>query len=320
MAQRAGPRHAVPEGDQRGRRRPPPSSCALADATAGSPEPGLRAAASDTPPGSPEAAAAEVGLVHGSDTEPGIRRHSSAAGFTFTWPNGSRVTDPRVLDRIRALVIPPAWSDVWIAQSPDSHLQVTGKDARGRKQYRYHERWAACRDEVKYTSLVEFARALPKLRRTVEADLVRRGLPREKVLATVVWLLDNTLIRVGNPGYARDNRSYGLTTLRDRHVRIEGSSLRFRFTGKSGKSWNLKVSDRRIARIVRQARDLPGQVLFQYLGEDADQHSVASQDVNAYIRAAGGGPFSSKHSAPGPAPFARWTASRCFRLPRARPR
>jgi DNA topoisomerase-1 len=241
------------------------------------------------------ASAAAVALTHGSDAEPGIRRRRAGRGFAYAWPDGSPIDDPAVLDRIRALVIPPAWSEVWIALSPDSHLQATGKDARGRKQYRYHERWTACRDEVKYTSLLDFARALPRLRRAVEADLRRRGLSREKVLGTVVWLLDNTLIRVGNADYARANRSYGLTTLRDRHVLVEGSTLRFDFTGKSGKVWRLRITDRRIARIVKEAQDLPGQHLFQYLDGEGERRAVTSQDVNGYIRAAGGGTFSSKH-------------------------
>jgi DNA topoisomerase I len=205
------------------------------------------------------------------------------------------VADPAVIGRIGALVIPPAWSDVWIARSADCHLQATGKDVRGRKQYRYHQRWTACRDEVKYSNLIEFARALPRLRQAVEADLRRRGLVREKVLATVVWLLDSTLIRVGNQGYARDNGSFGLTTFRDRHVRIDGSTIRFRFRGKSGKEWMLKVTDRRIAKIVKGVQDLPGQRLFQYLDESGTQRAVTSGDVNAYIRDATGGPFSSRH-------------------------
>ena len=200
-----------------------------------------------------------------------------------------------MLDRIRGLVIPPAWTDVWIAPSADFHLQVTGKDARGRKQYRYHDRWNACRDEVKYSNLIEFARALPGLRKAVEADLGRRGLAREKVVATVVQLLDATMIRVGNRAYARDNGSFGLTTFHDRHVRVEGSSLRFRFKGKSGKEWRLQVTDRRIARIVKATQDLPGQHLFQYVDEEGERRQVTSNDVNAYIRAAAEGPFSSKH-------------------------
>ena len=243
----------------------------------------------------PRAAARDVALTYGSDAEPGIRRRRAGRGFRYVWPNGRTVTDPAVIDRIAALAVPPAWTDVWIASGDDCHLQATGKDARGRKQYRYHDRWTACRDEVKFANLIDFARALPRLRGAVEADLGRRGLGREKVIATVVWLLDTTLIRVGNAAYARDNKSFGLTTFRDRHVRVEGSSLRFRFTGKSGKEWMLKVSDRRIARIVKGAQDLPGQQLFQYVDDDGERRQVTSQDVNAYIRDAGGGPFSSKH-------------------------
>jgi DNA topoisomerase-1 len=243
----------------------------------------------------PHAAAREVALVYGSDADPGIRRRAARRGFSYVWPNGRQVADPAVLDRIAGLAVPPAWTDVWIAPGADCHLQATGKDARGRKQYRYHERWTACRDEVKYATLLDFARTLPRLRRIVEADLGRRGLVREKVVATVVWLLDNTLIRVGNPAYARDNNSFGLTTFRDRHVRIEGPSLRFRFMGKSGKEWRLKVTDRRIARVVKGAQDLPGQRLFQYLDDAGERRQVGSQDVNAYIRDACAGPFSSKH-------------------------
>ena len=233
--------------------------------------------------------------VYADAREPGIRRRRAGSGFYYVWPDGARVREPEVLERIRNLVIPPAWSEVWIAPSADSHLQVTGHDARGRKQYRYHERWTACRDEVKYANLVAFARALPRLRRTIDADLGRRGIDRTKVLATVTRLLDITMIRVGNAAYARENGSFGLTTLRDRHVSIEGSTLRFRFKGKSGKEWRLKVTDRRIARIVKQAQDLPGQQLFQYLDEAGDRRGVSSTDVNAYIRDAAGGPFSSKH-------------------------
>ena len=242
-----------------------------------------------------EASAADVALVYANDGEPGIRRRRAGTGSYYIWPDGARVRNPDVLERIRGLVIPPAWTDVWIAPSADFHLQVTGKDVRGRKQYRYHERWNACRDEVKYSNLIEFARALPRLRKAVEADLGRRGLAREKVVATVVRLLDTTMIRVGNAAYARDNGSFGLTTFRDRHVRVEGSNLRFRFKGKSGKEWQLKVTDRRIARIVKATQDLPGQHLFQYVDEEGERRQVTSNDVNAYIRTAAEGPFSSKH-------------------------
>jgi DNA topoisomerase-1 len=242
-----------------------------------------------------EASASGAALVYANDGEPGIRRRRAGRGFTYLWPDGARVRDSVVLDRIGGLVIPPAWTDVWIAGSADSHLQVTGKDVRGRKQYRYHELWNTCRDEVKFSSIVDFARALPRLRKAVEADLGRRGLPRAKVVATVVHLLDATMIRVGNAAYARDNGSFGLTTFRDRHVRIEGSELRFRFKGKSGKEWRLKVTDRRIARIVKATQDLPGQHLFQYVDEEGERRRVGSGDVNAYIRAQADGPFTSKH-------------------------
>ncbi len=242
-----------------------------------------------------EASAADVALVYANDGEAGIRRRRAGAGFYYLTPDGARLRDPAVLDRIRKLVIPPAWTDVWIAPREDFHVQVTGKDARGRKQYRYHERWTACRDEVKYASLVAFARALPQLRNAVEANLGKRGLDRDKVVATVVRLLDTTMIRVGNAAYARDNASFGLTTFRDRHVAIEGATLRFRFKGKSGKEWQLRVTDRRIARIVKGAQDLPGQHLFQYIDHDGERRRVSSGDVNGYIRAAMDGPFSSKH-------------------------
>lgn len=242
-----------------------------------------------------EAAAASVALVWGTDAGPGIRRSGKPLRFDYHWPNGQRVADPGTLERIRTLAIPPAWEDVWIAPDPDIHLQATGKDVRGRKQYRYHARWTSCRDEVKYGNLAAFAAALPRLRRAVAADLRKRGLGRERALATVVWLLDNTLIRVGNAAYARDNKSFGLTTFRDRHVRVEGATMRFAFRGKSGKEWRLHVTDRRIARAVRSMQDLPGQHLFQYLDEDGERRAITSQDVNARIREAAGGPFTSKH-------------------------
>ena len=242
-----------------------------------------------------EEAAASVALVYGSDSDPGIRRIGPPTRFDYLWPNGRRVADPATLERIRTLAIPPAWTEVWIAADPDGHLQATGKDSRGRKQYRYHERWTSCRDEVKYANLAAFARALPRLRAAVETDLRQRGLGRERALATVVWLLDRTMIRVGNAAYARENRSFGLTTFRDRHVRVEGATMRFAFRGKSGKEWKLQVSDRRIARAVKDMQDLPGQHLFQYLDESGERRPITSQDVNAHIRAAAGGPFTSKH-------------------------
>ncbi len=243
----------------------------------------------------PQDSAESASLIHTTDELPGIRRKGPPKRFYYVRPDGSRLKEGPTVQRIRALAIPPAWTDVWISAEPEGHLQATGRDIKGRKQYRYHSRWSACRDEVKYSSLVAFAEALPSLRQTIEADLSRRGLPRERVVASVVWLLDNTMIRVGNAAYARDNKSFGLTTLRDRHVEVSGSTLRFSFKGKSGKEWQLKLTDRRIARIVRGAQDLPGQHLFQYLDDSGEQRALRSQDVNDYIRQATGAAFSSKH-------------------------
>ncbi|MGE0502622.1 MAG: DNA topoisomerase IB [Rhizobiaceae bacterium] len=246
---------------------------------------------SEDPPHPAEAAS----LLHVGDDDPGIRRRRSGRGFFYVGPDGDRVTDARTVERIRALAIPPAWTDVWICRSPRGHIQATGRDDKGRKQYRYHEKWAAFRDETKYASLAAFARALPSLRKRVDADLRRRGMPREKVIASVVWLLDNAMIRVGNDSYAKQNGSFGLTTLRTKHVAIAGSTLRFSFRGKSGKEWNLKLVDRRLARILKNVAELPGQNLFQYLDEDGERRAVRSQDVNDYIRDAMGPEFSSKH-------------------------
>src|SRR5438445_332254 len=228
---------------------------------------------------------APVGYV--SDADPGIRRLRQGRGFRYVGPNGKPVT-ASTLDRIKAIVIPPAWTDVWISPDPNGHIQATGRDQRGRKQYRYHPQWTQERDGVKYSSLVSFAEALPDLRSQIDADLRRHGLPLERVVAAIVWLLDNTMIRIGNAAYARDNKSFGLTTLRERHVEITGSSLRFAFKGKSGKEWKLRLVDRRIAKIVRGAQDLPGQKLFQYLDENGARRPLRSEDVNRYIRQASG--------------------------------
>lgn len=238
--------------------------------------------------------ARDAALNYVSDAEPGIRRLKTGKGFSYKGPNGKPVSDA-ARARIEAIVIPPAWTNVWISPDADGHIQATGRDQRGRKQYRYHPQWAQERDGAKYSSLVAFAESLAKLRRTIDSDLRRHGLPFERVVAAVVWLLDNTMIRVGNAAYARDNKSFGLTTLRDRHVDIKGSSLRFAFKGKSGKEWKLKLVDRRIAGIVRGAQELPGQKLFQYLDEDGNRRPVRSDDVNGYIRDAAGDAFSSKH-------------------------
>ncbi|TIP86678.1 MAG: DNA topoisomerase IB [Mesorhizobium sp.] len=241
-----------------------------------------------------EASADRASLTYVTDTEPGIRRFRAGRGFSYKGPDGQAV-DEDTMARIKALAVPPAWTDVWISPDANGHIQATGRDQRGRKQYRYHAQWAEERDGVKYSSLVAFAESLPELRRQIDADLRRHGLPLERVVAAVVWLLDNTMIRVGNAAYARDNNSFGLTTLRDRHVDIDGSSLRFAFKGKSGKEWKLKLVDRRIARIVRGAQDLPGQKLFQYLDEDGSRRAIRSDDVNRYIRENAGDDFSSKH-------------------------
>ena len=222
----------------------------------------------------PQASAERASLIHVSDAMPGIVRKRSGRGFRYVAAGGKGVADGETLSRIRSLAIPPAWTDVWISPDPDGHIQATGRDQRGRKQYRYHPRWMACRDDVKYSSLVAFARALPTLRAQIDADLRRRGLSRERVVASIVWLLDNTMIRVGNAVYARDNKSFGLTTLRSRHVEVEGAKLRFAFKGKSGKEWKLKLVDRRMARIVRDVQELPGQHLFQYLDEDGERRLV----------------------------------------------
>ena len=239
--------------------------------------------------------AAEADLVHLTDVEPGIRRLRAGRGFWYRTSDGRRVTDSGTLERIRALVIPPAWTDVWISPLPNGHIQATGRDTRGRKQYRYHERWTACRGETKFSTLSRFADALPAIRAAVDRDLRRHGLPREKVVASVVWLLDNTMIRVGNAAYARDNKSFGLTTLRARHVAVAGSTLRFEFTGKSGKDWRIRLVDRRMARILRQIQELPGQHLFQYIDESGALRRIGSGDINAYLREASGDDFTSKH-------------------------
>lgn len=242
-----------------------------------------------------KAAAERAHLTYINDSEPGIRRKGTPQRFYYVDPDGTRHKEGKAVQRIRSLAIPPAWSDVWISPDPSGHIQATGRDQKGRKQYRYHPDWAAERDGKKYSSLIAFAEALPKLRGQVDADLRRHGLPFERVVASIVWLLDNTMIRVGNAAYARDNKSFGLTTLRDRHVDITGSSLRFSFKGKSGKEWRLKLVDRRIARVVRGAQDIPGQKLFQYLDEKGSRRPIHSEDVNLYIRGAAGNGFSAKH-------------------------
>ncbi|MGV3654717.1 MAG: DNA topoisomerase IB [Noviherbaspirillum sp.] len=236
----------------------------------------------------------EAGLRHVSPDGPGIARVPQAEGFAYLEADGKAVRDAATLERIAALAIPPAWNDVWICPSRNGHLQAVGRDARGRKQYRYHARWRALRDEVKYGRMLSFGQALPRIRSQVEADLALPGLPREKILATIVTLLQATMMRIGNEEYARVNKSFGLTTLRNRHARIEGPVVEFQFRGKSGVRHCVRVNDRRLARIVRQTRDLPGQDLFQYAGEDAALHTVGSADVNEYLRAISGEDYTAK--------------------------
>ncbi|MDE1992641.1 MAG: DNA topoisomerase IB [Rhizobiaceae bacterium] len=229
-------------------------------------------------------AAESSGLRYVSDERPGIRRRRSGKGFSYYKADGSRIIDKKIVGRIHALAIPPAWSDVWICPFATGHIQATGRDAKGRKQYRYHQAFREVRDGTKFEHVVSFARALPAIRETVKKHMALRGLPREKVLATVVHLLEATLIRVGNDGYAKQNKSYGLTTLKNRHVSVEGSDVKFRFVGKSGKKWLLTIKDRRIAKIIRQCQELPGQELLQYVDSDGTNHDVTSSDVNAYLR------------------------------------
>jgi DNA topoisomerase-1 len=253
--------------------------------------------AGTTPSREPDEArkdARAAGLRYVADSRPGIRREATPRGFNYVRPDGSTVRDETTLRRIQALAVPPAWTDVWICADERGHVQATGRDARGRKQYRYHPRWREMRDEAKFERTMAFARALPKIRRRIARDLRRRGAPREKVLAAMVKLLEIALIRVGNDEYAKANGSYGLTTLRDRHAQVSGDRLAFRFRAKSGKQFDVRMRDRRLARIVAKCQDLPGQELFQYVGDDGQVHDVRSDDVNAYLREIAGDGFTAK--------------------------
>jgi DNA topoisomerase I len=230
-------------------------------------------------------AATRAGLNYVTDGVAGIRRQRAGTGWIFYAPDGARINSAAQRKRINALVIPPAWSDVWICPDPKGHIQVTARDARGRKQYRYHPLYREARDRSKFRRMLEFSETLPEIRERVENDLLRaRDLTRRQILATVVRLLDKTLIRVGNYEYARDNRSFGLTTLRDRHVEVKGANLRFSFRGKSGVNHTVDITDRRLARIIQQCQDLPGQELFKYLDASGKRQTVSSDDVNAYLR------------------------------------
>jgi DNA topoisomerase I len=248
------------------------------------PQPGLH----------PVKSAALARLRYVTDRRPGIRRLKSGSGFRYIGVNGQVIRRQEILARIRALAIPPAWTDVWICPDPRGHVQATGRDAKKRKQYRYHPDWRAIRDETKFDRMQAFARALPILRRRTRADLARPGLPREKVLAALVQLLERSLIRVGNEEYARQNDSFGLTTLRNKHVRVNGGTVRFQFRGKSGKHHTIDVNDRRLAHVVKQCRDLPGQELFQYVDAEGKRQRIGSGDLNSYVREVTGEEFTSK--------------------------
>ena len=232
----------------------------------------------------PEIVAKDAGLYYVNDNHIGYRRKANGAGFEYLDTEAKRIRDKPRLERIKRLAIPPAWTDVWICASPNGHIQATGRDVRGRKQYRYHDRWREVRDENKFGRLAEFAKALPKIRRQVARDIRLPNLPREKVLATVVRLLERTFIRIGNEEYARKNKSFGLTTIKNRHVTVKGPHVRFRFRGKSGRQHQVDMTDRQIAKIISKCQDLPGQDLFEYVAIDGEVRSITSQDVNDYLR------------------------------------
>jgi DNA topoisomerase-1 len=248
------------------------------------------------------ATARQVGLRYVGDNVPGITRQPSKDGFHYLDPDGKALRDEATLARIKSLAIPPAWTDVWICPWANGHIQATGRDAKRRKQYRYHPRWRSVRDEAKYGRMISFGKALPAIRAKVAEALALPGLPREKVLATVVYLLQATMMRIGNEEYARTNKSFGLTTLRDRHVRIDGSEVEFRFRGKSGVQHKIKVDDPRLTRIIKRSRDLPGQELFQYIDDDGEQRTVGSADVNDYLRTITGEDYTAKD-------FRTWSGS-----------
>lgn len=250
----------------------------------------------------PQEAAENAGLRYVKDERPGIRRQKRGKGFRYLLPSGNAVIDPKTLERIRRLAIPPAYQEVWICPQANGHIQATGRDAKGRKQYSYHDKFREVRDSTKYEHMLAFADTLPLIRTKVDEHLSLRGLPREKVMAAVVRLLETTMIRVGNADYARRNKSYGLTTLQNRHVAIDGSELRFHFKGKSGKEWRLRLTDRRIARVVKASQDLPGQHLFQYLDADGERHDVTSGDINGYLKEISGAEITAKD-------FRTWTGT-----------
>lgn len=242
----------------------------------------------------PVESAKAAGLRYVTDDAPGITRKKAGKHFAYVAPDGTKISDKAEIARIQSLAIPPAYTDVWICPNPNGHIQATGRDARGRKQYRYHKRWREVRDENKYSKMIAFAHALPRIRKAVEEHLKLPGLPREKVLATIVQLLETTSIRIGNEEYAKENNSFGLTTLKGRHAKVEGSKIAFSFRGKHGIRHAISLQDRRLAKIVRACQDLPGQQLFSYVDEEGAQHNVDSSEVNEYIREISGDDFTAK--------------------------
>lgn len=247
--------------------------------------------------------AEESGLIYVNDNElPGITRKKSGAGFAYYWTDGSLIRDKALIQRIKKLAIPPAYTNVWICPFDNGHIQATGRDAKGRKQYRYHEKWLELTNGNKFSRMLAFGTALPQIRERVQADLRKQGVPREKALATVVWLLENSLIRVGNEEYAKENRSYGLTTMRMRHVNIDGSTIEFKFKGKRGIKHLIKINDSRMARVLRQIQELPGQELFHYIDDDGQVCTISSSDVNAYLKEISGEDFTAKD-------FRTWAAT-----------
>jgi DNA topoisomerase-1 len=242
----------------------------------------------------PEESAKEAGLRYVYSDRSGITRHRAGKGFFYRDTEGERITDKKTLERIKSLAIPPAWEDVWICPSPNGHLQATGRDTRNRKQYRYHPKWREVRDETKYEHMMAFGKALPGIRERVEADLRKQGLPKEKLLAAIIRLLETTLIRVGNHQYAKENNSFGLTTMRDHHVEVSGSTVHFEFKGKSGVEHEIDLRDRRLAAIVKRSQELPGEDLFQYIDEDGERRTISSDDVNAYLKEISGEDFTAK--------------------------
>ena len=267
--------------------------------------------------GDPVKSARAAGLRYVSDLSPGIRRRQTGRSFAYVARNGVTIRDPETVRRLKALAIPPAWTDVWICPDPRGHVQATGRDVRGRKQYRYHPRWRQVRDAVKFDRMLAFAEALPRIRERCDRDLERPGMPREKVLAAIVSLLEETRIRVGNEEYRKENGSFGLTTLRNRHVDVIGSEVRFSFKGKSGKPHRVQLRDRRLARIIERCQEIPGQELFEYVDDDDHPRAVQSEDVNDYIRDISGEDFSAKD-------FRTWAgsllAARFFRALKPTPR